>query len=73
MAGNKWISSKFKGVRFYEHPDRKHGVKFDRYLAIRYQKDGKRIEEGIGWTSERDPEDGQHWTEAKAALVLERL
>lgn len=72
MAG-KWISTKFKGVRYYEHPTRKHGVKFDRYLAIRYQKDGKRIEEGIGWTSERDPEDGQNWTEAKAALVLERL
>ena len=73
MAGQKWVSTKFKGVRYYEHPTRKHGVKFDRYLAIRYQKDGKRIEEGIGWTSERDPEDGQFWTEAKAALVLERL
>jgi len=69
----KWKSTKFKGVRFYEHPTRKHGLKKDRYLAIRYQKDGKRIEEGIGWTSERDPEDGQFWTEAKAALVLERL
>ena len=72
MVG-KWISTKFKGVRYYEHLTRKHGVKFDRYLAIRYQKDGKRIEEGIGWTSERDPEDNQNWTEAKAALVLERL
>jgi integrase len=70
---NKWISTKFKGVRYYEHPTRKHGVKFDRYLAIRYQRDGKRIEEGIGWTSERDPEDDQNWTEAKAALALERL
>jgi integrase len=69
----KWISTKHKGVRFYEHPTRKHGVKFDRYLAIRYQRDGKRIEEGIGWTSERNPEDNEFWTEAKAALVLERL
>jgi len=73
MAGKKWTGTKFKGVRFYEHATRKHGVKFDRYFAIRYQKDGRRIEEGIGWTSERDPEDGQNWTEAKAALVLERL
>ena len=73
MAGQKWINTKFKGVRYYEHPTRKHGVKFDRYLAIRYQKDGKRVEEGIGWTSERDPEDNENWTEAKAALVLERL
>lgn len=69
----KWIGSKYKGVRFYEHPTRKHGVKHDRYIAIRYQKGGKRVEEGIGWTSERDPEDGQYWSEAKAALVLERL
>ncbi len=73
MAGKKWMSTKYKGVRYYEHPTRKHGVKFDRYFAIRYQKDGKRIEEGIGWTSERDPEDNQNWTEAKAALILERL
>lgn len=69
----KWIATRFKGVRFYEHDSRKHGVKKDRYLAIRYQKDGKRVEEGIGWTSDRDPEDGQYWTEEKAALVLERL
>ncbi len=84
MAANKWKCTKkkddngklapaYKGVRYYEHETRKHGVKFDRYLAIRYQRNGKRIEEGIGWTSERDPEDGQFWTEAKAALVLERL
>lgn len=71
--GRKWQKTRFKGVRFYEHDSRKHGVKKDRYLAIRYQKDGKRAEEGIGWTSERDPEDGQYWTEEKAALVLERL
>ena len=69
----KWISTKFKGVRYYEHPTRKHGLKKDRYLAIRYQRDGIRIEEGIGWTSERDPDDDQNWTEAKAALALERL
>ncbi|MEN6374589.1 MAG: tyrosine-type recombinase/integrase [Smithella sp.] len=69
----KWIGTKFKGVRYYEHPTRKHGLKKDHYLAIRYQINGKRIEEGVGWTSERDPEDNQYWTEAKAALVLERL
>jgi site-specific recombinase XerD len=69
----RWRGTKYKGVRFYEHPTRKYGVKFDRYLAIRYQRDGKRIEEGIGWTSDRDPEDDKNWTEAKAALVLERL
>jgi integrase len=69
----EWHSTKFRGVRFREHPTRKHGVKRDRYFAIRYQKDGKRVEEGIGWTTEVDPEDGQNWTEEKAALVLARL
>lgn len=69
----EWFPTKFKGVRYYKHPTRKHGLAKDRYLAIRYQKDGVRHEEGIGWTSEKDPSDGQYWTEAKAALVLEQL
>jgi len=69
----KWHSTKYKGVRYREHESRKHGVKKDRYYVIRYQRDGQRKEEAIGWTSERDPEDGQYWTEEKAALVLARL
>jgi len=89
MTTGKWKKTNFPGVRFREHPTKKHGVKFDRYFTIRYQvtkeldeidpetgkkkKIKERIEEGIGWTSERDPEDGQNWTESKAALVLERL
>lgn len=62
----KWISSRFPGVRFYEHPSRKHGVKFDRYFAIRAQVNGKRREEGLGWAS-------QGWTEQKASTVLAEL
>jgi len=62
----KWISTSFKGVRYYKHPKRKHGVQFDKYFAIRYQKDGKRTEEGIGWGS-----DG--WTAEKAALERSKL
>jgi len=62
----KWISSKFPGVRFYEHASRKHGVKFDRYFAIRAQVGGKRREEGLGWASEG-------WSEQKAATVLAEL
>lgn len=69
----KWKSTKFKGVRYYEHETRKHGLKKDRYFAIRYQKDGHRREEGIGWTSERDPSDKKFWTEEKAFMVLELL
>jgi integrase len=62
----EWIGTKFKGVRYRQHSDRKHGVKWDRYFSIRYQADGKRIEEGLGWASEG-------WTEEKAALKLAEL
>lgn len=69
----KWIGTKFKGVRYYEHPTRKHGVVRDKYLSIRYQRNGKRTEEGIGWTSELDPKDNKKWTPEKAALLLAEL
>lgn len=62
----KWHSTKFKGVRYREHPTRKHGILADRYFAIRYQKDGKRREEALGWASEK-------WTSEKAALTLADL
>jgi len=69
----KWISTKYKGVRYREHENRKHGVKKDRYYTIRYQKNGERIEEGLGWSSELDPKDNKYWTDEKAALVLAEL
>ncbi len=62
----KWTSTKHKGLRYYEHETRRHGVKKDRYFAIRFQHDGKRIEEGLGWASEG-------WTEQKAVLLLAEL
>ena len=62
----KWIGTKYSGVRYYEHPTRKHGIKRDRYYSIRYQKDGKRIEEGLGFASEG-------WTLQKAVLQLAEL
>jgi site-specific recombinase XerC len=49
---SEWIKTKYPGVRFYYHETRKHGVKFDQYFSIRYQRDGKRVEEGLGWASE---------------------
>ena len=43
----------FPGVRYREHPTRKHGaVNKDRYYTIRYKVDGKDKEEGVGWASE---------------------
>ncbi|MGV8081923.1 MAG: tyrosine-type recombinase/integrase [Syntrophales bacterium] len=62
----QWKQTNYKGVRYYEHPTRKHGIQKDRYFAIRYQHAGKRREEGLGWGSEG-------WTMEKAALELARL
>jgi integrase len=71
MAKSKydWHSSNFKGVRFREHPTRKvavGAVKYpDKYFVIRYQKDGERVEEGLGWASSPDK-----WTAEKAFTKL---
>jgi integrase len=62
----RWFQTKFRGVRYRQHPTRKHGVKFDRYFSLRYQVDGRRIEEGCGWSSE-------NWTAEKAAVLLAEL
>ena len=62
----QWYKTSFPGVRYREHPERKHGIKSDRYFAIRYQAAGKRREEGLGWGSEG-------WTAQKAAVVLAEL
>lgn len=63
---SQYQSTKFPGVRTREHATRKHGIKPDRYFLIRYQADGKRKEEGLGWASEG-------WTAEKAALKLAEL
>ncbi len=64
--GKTWYSTGYPGVRYRKHPTRKHGVKFDQYFAVRYQKDGERIEEGVGWASEK-------MNGEKAALILAEL
>ncbi len=62
----KWKKTKFSGVRYYEHLRRKHGARFDRYYAIRYQIDGKRREKGLGWAS-------NGWSDTGAAIELAKL
>ncbi len=62
----KWHKTPIRGVRYREHPTRKHGVRRDRYYAIRYQRKGIRIEEGLGFES-----DG--WTLEKAVKELQLL
>jgi integrase len=61
-----WIKTSFPGVRYYEHATRKHGIQKDRYFAIRFQTEGKRREEGLGWATEG-------WTASKAAQTLAEL
>jgi integrase len=50
-VGTLWFSTKYTGVRYREHPTRKHGVTKDKYFTVRYQRDGKRKNEGVGWAS----------------------
>lgn len=47
----KWFSTSTAGVRYREHPTRKHGKKPDRYYIIRYRSHGKNIQEALGWSS----------------------
>lgn len=60
------LAGKHPGVRWREHPSRKHGVMADRYYMIRYRVDGKSVEEGLGWSS-------QGWTVLKAANLRAEL
>jgi integrase len=62
----KWHKTAYPGIRFREHRNRKHGVKYDRYFAIRYQLAGKRTEEALGWLS-------QGWTLQKANTRLSEI
>lgn len=66
MVKHKWHSSNHPGVRYREHPTRKHGISKDRYFVIRFQADGCRKEERLGWASEG-------WTAEKAAIELAGL
>ncbi len=66
MAKTVWHSTRFPGVRFREHPTRKHGLRPDRYFQIRYSHEGKRYEQALGWSS-------QGWTEARANATLSEL
>ncbi len=47
----KWVTLE-KGIRYKEHPERKHGKKFDRYYVLRYSANGKMNQEALGWASE---------------------
>ena len=62
----RWNRTNYPGVRFREHPSRKHNGKADRYFSIRYYINYKDCEEGLGWAS-----DG--WNPEKAHKVLAKI
>ncbi|MDR1609748.1 MAG: hypothetical protein LBR78_02765 [Holosporales bacterium] len=64
--GVTWMKTNTPGVRCYEYPTRKYGIRKDRYFTIRYKVNGKRKEEGLGWASEG-------CTERKASKRLSEL
>ena len=61
----KWKTAA-RGIRYREHPIRKHGVRPDRYFTLRFTVNGARVEEALGWASEG-------WTVALAQEELGRL
>jgi len=64
---SNWFTAK-EGIRYREHPTRKHGVNFDRYYVIRYRDaEGNRKEESLGWASK------EGWTTKKASAELQKL
>lgn len=61
----KWVRVE-KGIRYREHPSRKHGVQADRYYVLRFTVDGKERQEPVGWASEG-------WTLQRVRLELAKL
>ena len=60
----EWIKAKTPGIRYREHPTRKHGsIRKDRCYTICYKLNGKTKEEALGGESEG-------WTENKVAARL---
>jgi site-specific recombinase XerD len=52
----QWIKTAHKGLRYYEHQERKHGKQRDRYYSIRFRVDKILHTYGVGWMSDGIPE-----------------
>lgn len=55
----KWIKTPHKGLRYYEHPTRRHGKKKDRYYSVRFKIDGRDYTYGVGWWSDGIPDEAR--------------
>lgn len=49
--GDKWHKVD-RGIRYREHPTRKHGIGPDKYYVLRFTVNGKKIQESLGWASD---------------------
>jgi len=67
MKNAVWISVG-KGIRYKEHPTRKHGKRPDRYWCLQYRLGGKTINEAVGWWS-----DGASQAQSEELLAELRL
>lgn len=52
----KWIKTAHKGLRYYEHPVRKHGKQRDRNYSIYFRVGKKLFNYGVGWLSDGIPD-----------------
>jgi hypothetical protein len=47
----KWVAAA-RGIRYWEHETRKHGKRSDRYWCLQYRRNGKTVNEAVGWWSQ---------------------
>ena len=66
MGKKSWQKTRYPGVRFREHPTRKHGIGPDKYYSIRFRSGKLLHESGVGWSS-------SNVNAKKAAEVLAEL
>lgn len=48
----KWTKTTYPGVRYREHLTRNFNRQKDKYFMIRYKRDGKTVNESLGWLSD---------------------
>jgi integrase len=47
-----WFNTKYPGIRYREHITRKFKRRLDRYIVVRYKRNGKLVGEAFGWETE---------------------
>lgn len=59
MAKTVWHATRYPGIRYREHPNRKHGIRRDRYYVLHYKYKGRYYDEAVGWESDAKPTDDE--------------